>query len=135
MTSTMMGMSVTRPDGSKAEWQPDPRQQLAAPTGPNGRDPMSGLPWWVKAIVIVGVPSAISLGLVWSDRMQLRDTVISNGTQLAILRAAEDTHNRMMTLQFDFLSKQGAETNRILVATCINAARNDAQRNECVGRR
>lgn len=105
----------------------------------NGRDPMAGLPWWVKAIVVivgvVGVPSAISLGLVWSDRTELRTTVNANATVLGGLTIAAGVHDRSMNRQFETAAGLAAETNRILSATCVNAAKSDEQRDRCVGRR
>ncbi len=99
----------------------------------NGRDPMSGLPWWIKAVVIVGVPSAIALGLVWSDRMQLRDTVFANGAVLREMRVTDAAHSVRMEEGFRLLDDKTTETNRILLAQCVNNARTSEQRERCVG--
>lgn len=98
-------------------------------------DPMSGLPWWMKAIVIVGVPSAIALGLVWSDRAQLSNTVQTIRTSQIEMQLGNLEHDRNVRTEFDGLNKQTAETNRILLAGCVNSATNEEQRNRCVGRR
>lgn len=96
-------------------------------------DPLSGLPWWVKAIVIVGVPSAIALGLVWSDRMQLTTTVRDNQDRLIRIETVQSTHDSRVWTRFDELAAASRETNRILLATCVNQAATAADRERCVG--
>ncbi len=103
--------------------------------GGNGRDPMAGLPWWVRAIVIVGVPSAIALGLVWSDRAQLSDQVQTNGILLRQIDSEARAHDARVLLRFEELSTVTSETNRILIAACVNEARTAEARERCVGRR
>jgi hypothetical protein len=102
--------------------------------GNNGRDPMSGFPWWLKAVVVIGVPSAIALGLVWSDRTQLRDTVFENGSILKEIRVTDAAHGVRMEEGFRLLDNKTAETNRILLAGCVNSAKTPEQRDRCVGR-
>ena len=102
----------------------------------NGTTPdiMNGLPWWVKAIVIVGVPSAISLGLVWSDRAQLTASVEANQGMLTEMRVTDAAHDVSMLRHFEVLSQQAVETNRILTASCVNSAKTEYERNRCLGR-
>jgi len=95
---------------------------------------MNGMPWWVKAIVIVGVPSAISLGLVWSDRAHLSATVEANRSTLTEMRVTAAEHDRSMLQHFQVLAAQAAETNRILLAGCVNDAKTETARNRCLGR-
>ncbi len=91
------------------------------------------MPWWVKAIAIVGVPSLISLGVVWSDRVQLADDVRSNGILLREAQASSLAHDARVVLRFEELADATAETNRILSATCVNAAQTEFERERCVG--
>ena len=100
----------------------------------NGRDPMSGFPWWVKAVVVVGVPSAIALGLVWSDRAQLSDAVYYNKAVLSGMVVTDTAHDLRVTEKFNELSRQTQETNRILMAGCVNDAKTENERNRCLGR-
>jgi len=100
----------------------------------NGNDPMSGLPWWVKAVVIVGVPSAIALGLVWSDRVQLAHSVTNNGILLHDLKSGAQLHDAKVTNRFDDLSSRVRESNRILLAQCVNEAKTPEARERCIGR-
>lgn len=102
--------------------------------GENGRDPMAGLPWWVRAIIIVGVPSAIALGLVWSDRTQLSNAVTDNNIRLRELKTDATAHDARVLTRFDVLERAANETNRILMANCVNNARDETARERCVGR-
>jgi hypothetical protein len=95
---------------------------------------MSGLPWWVKAVVIVGVPSAIALGLVWSDRVQLSTNVRENGALMHKLDSGASAHDARVTGRFDDLSMRVQESNRILLAQCVNEAKTPEARERCVGR-
>lgn len=103
--------------------------------GNGNGDPLSGLPWWVKAIVIVGVPSAIALGLVWSNQTQLATKTYENNTYLRQIIAEEREHDGRVLLRFQQLAEQTGETNRILMANCVNNARTEDARDRCVGRR
>ena len=103
--------------------------------GNGSTDPMSGLPWWVRAIVIVGVPSAIALGLVWSDRIQLASDVIANGAILRQIHAEAKAHDERVLQRFEGLGFQTGETNRILLAGCVNDAKTTEARERCVGKR
>jgi hypothetical protein len=102
----------------------------------NGTDLFAGQPWWVKAIFFIGVPSAIALGLVWSDRVQLADTVNSNASCLQRIEQGANTHNDYVKDQFSRLSRATDETNRILLATCVNNAKGNSDAiDRCAGRR
>lgn len=101
----------------------------------NGRDPMAGLPWWVRAVVIVGVPSAIALGLVWSDRIQLASQVETNGGLLLQIQTEGKAHDTRVLQRFEELGQKSTETNRILLAGCVNDAKTIEARERCVGNR
>jgi hypothetical protein len=90
--------------------------------------------WWVKAVVVVGVPSAIALGLVWSDRAQLSDAVYYNKAVLSGMVVTDTAHDLRVTEKFNELSRQTQETNRILMAGCVNDAKTENERNRCLGR-
>jgi hypothetical protein len=105
------------------------------PLSPNGRDPLAGLPWWVKAVFLIGVPSAIALGLTWQVSTVLTTRVESNGKALEVVHSEARLHDQAVVSRFDYLSRQTDETNRILTATCNNQAKDDAQRDRCAGRR
>ncbi|HOG29224.1 MAG TPA: hypothetical protein PLT35_08080 [Vicinamibacterales bacterium] len=101
----------------------------------NGRtDPLAGLPWWVRAVFLVGVPSAIALGLVWSDRAQLAEQIHTNGVLLRQIDADARAHDARVVLRFQELSTATSETNRILTASCVNAAKTAEARERCIGR-
>lgn len=92
------------------------------------------MPWWVKAIALVGVPSLISIGVIVSDRTQLAHTVNDSNSRLQRLESDALSHDARVLVQFQELSRKTEETNRILVATCVNAAQTMSDRDRCVGR-
>lgn len=101
----------------------------------NGDGFWKDMPWWVKAIAIVGVPSLISIGVVWSDRTQLVDSL---NAQTKLLEEATDAANKHY-LEDKSLNENiytaTKETNRILLAECINNAKDANARDLCVGRK
>lgn len=98
------------------------------------RDLFSGMPWWVRAALLVGAPMAIMTWLVWSDRVQMRDQVTEARTILTGMVISDAAHDMKVTVQFNQLATESRETNRILIASCVNNATNDAQRNACIGK-
>jgi hypothetical protein len=100
----------------------------------NGNGLWAGMPWWVKAIALVGVPSLISIGVITSDRMQLAGVVNANGAKIDTLQSVTTVHDSRVWIRFDELSKATQETNRILTATCVNAAPTIEARERCIGR-
>ncbi len=93
-----------------------------------------GMPWWVKAIALVGVPSLISIGVITSDRVQLSGVVNSNGQKIDSLQNLTTVHDSRVWIRFDELSRATAETNRILLAGCVNDAKTMEARERCIGR-
>lgn len=92
------------------------------------------MPWWVKAIALVGVPSLISIGVIYSDRAQLAGAVNDTASRLQRVEARHDEHDARVLVRFEELSRKTEETNRILVATCVNAAQSMEARERCIGR-
>ena len=99
------------------------------------------MPWWVKAIAIVGVPSLISIGVIVSDRTQLAGTVTRNGERLQSIEQMQITHDSRVWVRFEELADATKETNRLLLAACMNEASKitsaelaERARDRCVGR-
>jgi hypothetical protein len=87
----------------------------------NGDGFWKDMPWWVKAIAIVGVPSVLSVILVWSDRVQLLARVEYNTALLQKLTSDASTHATVDAAFDADLKRSSEETNRLLLAACINA--------------
>lgn len=108
----------------------------------NGNGPGSALsdgfwrdmPWWVKAVAIVGVPSLISIGVIVSDRAQLAGTVRTTEERLQRVEQTQIMHDSRVWLRFDELGAAARETNRILMAGCVNDAKTMEARERCIGR-
>jgi predicted nucleic acid-binding OB-fold protein len=92
------------------------------------------MPWWVKAIALVGVPSLISVGVIYSDRVQLADEVRTTRERVQAIERGAGDHDVRVNIRFQELSDTTKETNRILVASCVNAAQTALDRERCVGR-
>ena len=125
-----MGLTIDRVDGTRASWHSDPQAET---TPTNGRDPLQGAPWWAKVIFVVGAPMALVMWLVWSDRMQLRTVVETNGAVISEVQSFSHAHDKKVIERFDVLSKEASETNRILLAGCVNDAKTESARNNCIG--
>lgn len=105
------------------------------PNGNGNSDLLSGLPWWAKFIVLVGVPSVIALGLVYSNQANLARNVEQNGVMLREVQTDERAHDARVLLRFEDLGRKTDETIRILTASCVNEAKTVEARERCVGRR
>lgn len=102
------------------------------PTSPsNGRDPLSGMPWWVKAVFILGAPTCIALFLVWTVTGTLAQNVATNGDRLSTLQTTTERHDDRVRAQFDDLKRASETQTRILRSICQSVAKNDLQREKC----
>ena len=87
----------------------------------NGDSFWKDMPWWVKAIAVVGVPSILSIGVVWSDRVQLLSKMETEATILSAIQSNATVHFKTDQAFDENLEQYAIETNRILLATCINS--------------
>lgn len=86
-----------------------------------------GLPWWVKAIFLMGVPSAIACYLVYAlvsavvpGMLGLQEQV----SRLAIQVGSVQTDHASQKVQNDRIIA-------ILQASCANAAKDNFERDRC----
>lgn len=93
-------------------------------------DPFSGLPWYIKAIAIVGVPSLISIGLVWNNEIQLIRKVEDTQTVVERMKIDYDTHDKYVRDTFNELTKQGKENKRLLQLVCYGVVK-DSRKEDC----
>lgn len=92
-------------------------------SGADRRNGNGVLPWWVRAIAVVGIPGALALYLVYV------------GAQLAprILATAEAAHSesiRTRELLREHIQSE-EQMYRLLQRICSNAARGDDDRQRC----
>lgn len=107
--------------------------------GNGGRDLVfSGMPWWVRAIALVGVPAIISLWLVGLTTGSLSSAVADNGMKIAANdkriaeMAADDKHRgEQVTMRFEQLQRSAETQTRILRSICQSVAKTDLQRDRC----
>lgn len=100
----------------------------------NGSNVLAGSPWWVRATTWVGVPTAAFVFLLWWLTMGA-DAKLAHIDQVVTSEAAASTtHDNRVQTSFQRLEQRQDETTRILVALCVNAAKDEAARNRCLGR-
>lgn len=82
------------------------------------------MPWWVKAIPTIGVPSLIALGLSWflveevrANLASVRAQLTAHATQMSNDQTAQQIRDRDLIYMFR--------------QVCFNTARTDAQRDSC----
>lgn len=89
---------------------------------------LGGLPQWVRAIALVGVPSAIALYLVYNL------TGFAT-TGLASLQRQMDAHAQVL-IQHDANTLRNADALlRVMLRVCLNTAKNTDDRQRCVADR
>ena len=100
----------------------------------NGSNALAGSPWWVRAVWILGAPTLMALGLTYWLAMGADaklSHVVSAVDTAAV--AAVDHDDRVRT-NFTRVETKQDESTRILLAMCVNAAKDEAARNRCLGR-
>ena len=102
-------------------------------TNGNGRDPLSGMPWWMKAIILIGVPGAIALVLTYQSAFVLEQSVAINGQKLASMQADARIHDATAHAHFSESHAAIDEMTRIMMAQCVNAAQTTMERDRCAG--
>lgn len=100
----------------------------------NGNNALAGSPWWVRAVWLLGAPSVIAIGLTWwmTSTADAKLARIDHGVSTAAVEAT--SHDDRVRTNFQRLETSQAETLRILTAVCVNAAKDEAARNRCLGR-
>jgi hypothetical protein len=88
----------------------------------NGTD-WSAMPWWVRAIAVIGVPGVLVLYLVYSGVQELPAT--RRASEQAV---TEVLQNREMLREHRLESQA---TFRLLQRICTNTARTQDERNSC----
>ncbi len=79
-------------------------------------------PWWVKAIYVVGVPSAIALFLVWKVAIGFPEAL-----QAHAAAAAEGLRQHAATAEAGHEAAM-----RLTTVMCVNAADTDIERRYCL---
>jgi len=89
---------------------------------------IDGMPWWVKAIGFVGVPSAIAMFLIWAlvqnvvpAVLEMQKTVNTMAVQVATVSAEHAESKR-----------QTEEVIKVLRGNCINQAKSYEEKNRCL---
>lgn len=87
-----------------------------------------GVPWQVKAAVMLGVPSVIALYLVYALVSGIVPAILSMQTTMSNLVAAQGT----IAADHQAAKQQNEQILRVLRAGCVNAAMDNQQRERCL---
>lgn len=94
--------------------------------GDDRRSPLGDLPWWVRAIAIIGVPSAIAVFLVYVGAMEVPKIKAEQiATKVEVVE-----NQRLLALQ----AEQNAAIYRMLVRVCSNTSHTEDERQRCFER-
>jgi len=87
------------------------------------RDIAPGMPWWVRAIAIIGIPGVLAIYLVYVGAQELP----------SIRRAAEQTEREVVANRevIRGLITQTDALQRTVQRICYNTAKTDAERDRC----
>lgn len=100
----------------------------------NGTNMLAGLPGWARAAFLLGVPSLIALGLTYYVTLGA-DAKLSHIDQtVTATELSAGEHDRRVTSSFGRLETRQDEMTRVLIALCVNAAKDETARNRCFGR-
>jgi len=92
----------------------------------NGSSPIGDLPWWVRAIAIIGIPGAIAVFLVYigaTEVPKIKSEIIATRTQV-------EENQRLLAAQ----AEQNAAIYRMLVRVCSNTSKTENDRQRCFER-
>ena len=81
------------------------------------------MPWWVRAIAVIGVPGVLTLYLVYSGVQELPQT-----RRLGEQTLQEVLRNREMLREHEIREQT---TYRLLQRICTNTAKTPDERNSC----
>lgn len=101
------------------------------PKSPNGRDPLNGMPWQVRAILLLGVPSVIALAAVWWGAGVIGVTVADTQRLLLELQQHEQLHDQNVRTNFIGIQRQTETQIRLLRSICASVAKSDVARERC----
>jgi hypothetical protein len=93
------------------------------PRRPHNGSDWTSMPWWVRAIAVIGVPGVLTLYLVYSGVQEVPATRrASEQAVQEILRNREIMREHEIREQSNF---------RLLQRICINTAKTQDERNSC----
>lgn len=97
-------------------------------------DGLEGSPWYVRAFVRVGMPTAFASMLLWFLITNITGTLASHGDQLMQVLETQTTvvSNQAKIIELLMQHAQDEMTSRnLLLAMCYNTSSTDAQRERC----
>jgi hypothetical protein len=99
--------------------------------GNGNRDLFSGMPWWVRAVALVGVPTIISLWLVGQTTGELARNITKNKEISEVIAQRQHEQDESVTRRFLALERYFETSIRLQRIACRGSARTDAARDKC----
>ena len=96
-----------------------------------GTSILSGMPWYIRAIAIVGVPSLIAISLIWSIETRMVSTINESHQRLVELTSLETAHDRRVTENFTGLQRQGDTNEQLLRMICYGVQKTEEAKQGC----
>lgn len=96
-------------------------------TDNGGFDFFSGMPWYVKAVAVVAVPSLISLGVVWNNETRMVAKVEETRIRVERLEVQTSEHDKAVKEDFLRLTESGKTNERLLRLICSGVAPKEAK--------
>ena len=92
----------------------------------------NGMPWWVKAIVQIGIWPSIVIGLIWFVTMII-------GTRIESAAAGVEKANNLLQIHIETMNRTEVQRQiheqrvlRVLIQQCINSGASSQARAGCV---
>lgn len=97
-------------------------------------DGPNGMPWWVKAIGVVGVPSALAIYLVYT-LVSWGNVVVAQantGKELQAMLTQHVAAMAQMATDQASVKEQNVVIIRVLRSSCVNSAKSNEERDRCL---
>lgn len=95
---------------------------------------LSGLPWWLRGLAIIGFPALAAAYLTWLMAQALPVRVDALQGKATEIYSLEKTHHDIFLQKWSGQDEINKELIGVIRATCVNAAKNEEARNRCLGR-
>lgn len=102
-------------------------------------DGLNGAPWWAKLSARFGIPAAIAIGLTWfltqgvsGDLKTIRDNTRDATAAIVAQKTSMDEQHQSIVKAIELDSQSRGEILRFLQRICVNTAKTDADRSNCI---
>ena len=94
----------------------------------------AGMPWYIRALGVVGFPVVCAIYLVWLTGQALPAQMGAMLTRQNEIMVSITAYHDVAAQKWSMQEDTNKELITIARATCVNAARDETSRNRCLGR-